>query len=245
MAKGSLVASVPAARPREPKSSRCSVLEMTPAAPRRPRSVCSRSASQAPPDQMPTSTLSGLSRPRTPPSSSAYSASASSCSMAFIEAGAGTGRGSPPPRPRRHRPRRRPALRWCCSARRPRAPAGRKRPCSWRPKRRARRVLSCAAPSGWKGTPTTSAAGCHSCTSASMAAKRASPCRGHRLQRLRLAQQRVAHCHADAAGAEVESQETTDRGTRRALARQRPAHACPASCDSMRGSKPSSDSARS
>ena len=29
--------------------------------------------------------------------------------------------------------------------------------------RRARRVLSCAAPSGWVGTPTTSASGCHSC----------------------------------------------------------------------------------
>ncbi|WP_036247556.1 hypothetical protein [Methylibium sp. T29] len=61
ISNGSAVASVVALMPREPKSSRCSALEITPWRPASPRSRCSRSASQAPPDQMPTSTVSGLS----------------------------------------------------------------------------------------------------------------------------------------------------------------------------------------
>jgi hypothetical protein len=105
-------------------------------------------------------------------------------------------------------------------------------------------IVVLGAPSGWKGTPTTSASGCHSAIRRPMAAKRASPsaatvfsgwpgaagcCRWPRRR----------------AGAEIEGQKASGGGARQGgRGRQRP-QACPASCDSMRGSKPSSDSARS
>ena len=67
----SRVAPPPAAMPRSAKSSRCSALEITPASPGKPRSACRRAASQAPPDQMPTSAVGAevapaSSRPCTP-----------------------------------------------------------------------------------------------------------------------------------------------------------------------------------
>ena len=64
-------------RPRLAKSSRCMAEEITPASPARPRSWCRRSASQAPPDVMPTSRVSGTRSCCTPRSNSRYSASAS------------------------------------------------------------------------------------------------------------------------------------------------------------------------
>ena len=52
-----------------------------------------------------------------------------------------------------------------------------------------------------------------------------------------------ARFYRSAAGAEVEGEKRSGAGRRRA--RRRRLHACPASCESMRGSKPSSDNARS
>ena len=60
-----------------------------------------------------------------------------------------------------------PAPRSSCSARRPRAPAGRSAPRSWR-REAARAARCCRAPRrrDGSGTPTTSASGCHSAISA-------------------------------------------------------------------------------
>jgi hypothetical protein len=50
--------------------------EMLPCLPLKPKSFCKRSASQAPPEVMPTKRVSGVHMARTPRKSSLYSASA-------------------------------------------------------------------------------------------------------------------------------------------------------------------------
>ena len=152
------------------------------------RSRCSRSASQAPPDQMPTSAVSGCSSARTPPSSrrtalrrrgagvlmASSAAFRRNCSRMIAADGridVARARGARFGR--------------ACSARRPRAPAaGSGRAAG---ARSAARGAYCRAraPSGWNGTPTTSASGCHSAISAPIASKRASPLGGDGAQRLR------------------------------------------------------------
>ena len=72
-----------------------------------------------------------------------------------------TARGSAPRPPHRHRSRPAPSPRPWCSARRPRAPAAGSARATGARSALARRVLSCGAPSGCVGTPTTSASGCH------------------------------------------------------------------------------------
>jgi hypothetical protein len=211
--------------------------------PGRPRSACSRSASQAPPDQMPTSTASGCSRPRTPGAQLGVQRLGVKLQhRRFTWARQVLQNCSRMTRRRRHRrlARRRPAPRWCCSARPPRAPAA-EAAVQLAGEARARRCCRARRRRGGSGTPTTSASGCHSAISGDGGEARIAF--GGMVAAAGLAQQRVAAGHADAASAEVEGQK--GEGITHGGRGQTPAQACPASCDSMRGSKPSSDSARS
>ena len=146
--------------PREPKSSRCRLLEMTPAVPARLRSSARRSASQAPPLQTPTRAMSGCSRRCHAATQVGYRASASSkspghrgCLQELFRIMPGCAPTSSARAPgSRPRPR--------CSARPPRTPAGGSARAGGG---EAQRLLghSCGAPSGWRGTPP-ARLGCHS-----------------------------------------------------------------------------------
>ena len=131
-----------------------------------------------------------------------------------------------------------------CSARRPRAPAGRSGLRAGARSAARARVLSCAAPSGWTGTPTTSASGCHSAISCADRVEARVAVGGDGASADRALPVSVLPIgDADAPRAEIERE---TNGARRAVRRSDGnAHACPPSSDSMRGSMPSSDSASS
>ena len=127
--------------PREPKSSRCSVLEITPG-----RAGTAQVALQplgqpgaARPDADQHRARAAAGRARRPAARRtalrhrgcsmlhSWQARCRNCSRISAADAASTSARA-----------LRPAPRWWCSARRPRAPAGRKRPCNWRAKRCAR-----------------------------------------------------------------------------------------------------------
>ena len=130
---------------------------------------------------------------------------------------------------------RRRAPRWWCSARRPRAPAGRSGRAAGAEAARARGVVVRGAV-GMEGHADHQRVGCHSAISRPIAAKRASPSAAMVRSGVALRGQRVADRDADARACRSRKRGrywTARLGGR--AERRHGAHACPASWLSMRG----------
>ena len=134
----------------------------------RPRSACSRSASQAPPDQMPTSTRVGRAAAA---ARRASSSAVQRLGVGLQQVAAGSWQ-APQELFEDQRGRAGVGIAGAVGERLGGAVALvdlvhrqlEARRAAGARSARARRVLSCSAPSGWNGTPTTSASGCHSRT---------------------------------------------------------------------------------